>query len=101
MVWLLSSVLFGSIKIFSAENMSKKSKSLAENLVEVSFWFKIVIWVFDEGWINILASETFSAIACIKNVFDSAFNTILANFFLLMSFTHLIVDKALAAVSKF
>ena len=73
---------------------------LDETLVRASSYFKAAIWAACEGCIVIFANlcEAFRAATYITKVLDFSFNTALANSFLSMSCTRLVIDRASAAV---
>lgn len=107
MVYSFRSVCSKSTKAFFSAKTAKKSEYLIETSVSASFclkaaiyiWLPPIIWAIVERWINV---SGISRVATYNTkVFDSLFNATLANFFLLISFTRLMVCRPLAIVYNF
>lgn len=62
---------------------------------------KKVILVFLSGWINISTSEVFEIFIWSINILKFSFNTSLANFFLSMKLTYLVISRTLTLVKNF
>lgn len=85
-------VIFGNIKVFFSEKLSNKFKYLAKSLTFLII--KNKIYAFLAKYIAIVDKK----VMCTIKTSTFLLNTALANFFLLIKSTFLVIDRTLVVV---